>query len=59
MSRYPSVLIRSVCALLLGALVSALAGCEATPMTSSNGKKLKLETVTHDGQTNYVYREVE
>ena len=47
------------CLLLLISVLS-MAGCETSePLTSSNGKKLKLQAVTHDGQTSYVYREVQ
>jgi hypothetical protein len=52
-------MIRAAGCLLLLAFALSLTGCETPePMVSSNGKKLKLQTVTHDGQTNYVYREV-
>lgn len=52
--------IRKAGRLLLVVFALSLAGCETPePMVSSNGKKLKLQTVTHDGQTNYVYREVD
>ena len=53
-------MIRKAGRLLLLVAALSLAGCEASkPLVSSNGKKLKLETVTHDGQTSYTYREVE
>jgi len=41
-------------------LVSAVAACSApAPPHAAPGKKLKLETITHDWQTTYVYREVD
>ncbi len=51
---------RHLPALLLLPAVWAVAACSAPPPPhAAPGKKLKLETITHDWQTTYVYREVD
>ena len=37
----------------------AVAACNTPPPHAAPGKKMKLETITHDWQTTYVYREVD
>jgi len=51
---------RPVSALLLVIAVWVVTACSSPPPPhAAPGKKLKLETITHDWQTTYVYREVD
>jgi hypothetical protein len=40
-------------------LIFSIGACSSPPPRTASGKKLKLETITHDWQTTYVYREVD
>jgi hypothetical protein len=46
----------SIVGLLLAISINA---CSSPPPRAASGKKLKMETITHDWQTTYVFREVD